>query len=145
MSRFAAVPDAEAVLDTNVLVAALRSRQGASWHILDLVHREEVRVHVTVPLALEYEEVLLRHRKAAGWSRRETLAFLGLFLRRARCHETRYLWREHADDPEYAHVLEAIIAAQASCLVTFNTGDFTGADQFRVEVMRPGALLRKIE
>jgi len=68
-SGFIAVPIAEAVLDTNVPVAGLRSRRGASWRILDLTGREEVQMHVTVPLALEYEEVLLRHREAAGWPR----------------------------------------------------------------------------
>jgi len=126
-------------------VAALRSRQGASWRILDLVRREEVQMHVTVPLALEYEEVLLRHREAADWSRRETLAFLGLLLRKAQRHEVYYLWRGHADDPEDAHVLEAAIAAQASRPVTFNTGDFTDASQLGVEVMTPGEFLRTIE
>ncbi|WP_259107843.1 putative toxin-antitoxin system toxin component, PIN family [Salinibacter ruber] len=136
---------AEAVLDTNVLVAALRSRRGASWRILDLVRRDQVRVHVTVPLALEYEEVLLRHREAAGWPRQETLAFLGLLLRKAQRHEIYYLWRGHADDREDAHVLEAAIAAQASRLVTFNTGDFTDASQLGVEVMTPGELLHAIE
>jgi len=109
------------------------------------VRRDEVQMHVTVPLALEYEEILLRHREAAGWSRRETLAFLGLLLRKARRHEVYYLWRGHADDSEDAHVLEAAIAAQASRLVTFNTGDFTGADQFGIEVMTPGEFLRAIK
>ena len=102
-------------------------------------------MHVTVPLALEYEEVLLRHREAAGWSRRETLAFLGLLFRKARRHEVYYLWRGHAEDPEDAHVLEAAVAAQASRLVTFNVGDFTGASRFGIEVMTPGEFLRAIE
>ncbi len=102
-------------------------------------------MHVTVPLALEYEEVLLRHREAAGWPRQETLAFLGLLLRKAQRHEIYYLWRGHADDREDAHVLEAAIAAQASRLVTFNTGDFTDASQLGVEVMTPGELLHAIE
>lgn len=102
-------------------------------------------MHVTVPLALEYEEVLLRHREAAGWSRRETLAFLGLLFRKARRHEVYYLWRGHADDPEDAHVLEAAVAAQASRLVTFNVGDFTGASRFGIEVMTPGEFLHAIK
>ena len=102
-------------------------------------------MHVTVPLALEYEEVLLRHRKAAGWSRRETLAFVGLLLGKACRHRVYYLWRGHADDSDDAHVLEAAIAAQASGLVTFNTGDFTDASQFGIEVMTPGTFLRTIE
>ena len=145
MEHWPAVTGADAVLDTNVLVAALRSRQGASWRILDLVRQEEVRMHVTVPLVLEYEEVLLRHRKAAGWSRRETLAFVGLLLRKAQRHKVYYLWRGHAEDPEDAHVLEAAIAAQAGHLVTFNVGDFTGASQLGIEVMTPGEFLRAIK
>ena len=67
---------ADADLDTNVLVAATRSRRGASWRILDLVRRGEVQMHVTVPLVLEHQEVLLRNRQGAGWSRRETVTFL---------------------------------------------------------------------
>ena len=102
-------------------------------------------MHVTVPLALEYEEVLLRHRTAAGWSRRETLAFVGLLLRKARRHEVYYLWRGHAKDPEDAHVLEAAVVAQASRLVPFNTGDFTGAGQLGIEVVTPGEFLRTLE
>ena len=100
---------------------------------------------MTVPLALEYEEVLLHHRKAAGWSRRETLAFVGLLLRKARHHKVSYLWRRHAEDPEDAHVLEAAIAAQASRLVTFNTRDFTEASQLGIEVVTPGEFFRTIK
>ena len=100
---------------------------------------------MTVPLALEYEEVLLYHRKAAGWSRQETLAFVGLLLRKARRRKAHYLWRGHVEDPEDAHVLEAAIAAQASRLVTFNTGDFTEASQLGIEVVTPGEFLRSIE
>jgi putative PIN family toxin of toxin-antitoxin system len=139
------VPDADAAFDTNVLVAALRSRQGASWRILDLVRQEQVLLHVTVPLALEYEEGLLRHRQVAGWSRRETLAFLGLLLGKARRHEVHYLWRGHAHDPEDAHVLEAAIASGTGHLVTFNTGDLAAAGEFGIEVLTPGEFLRAIE
>lgn len=112
-----------------------------------LAGREEVQVHVTVPLAPppEYEEVLLRHRVAADWSRRETLVFFGLLLRKARRHEVYYLWRGHADDPEDAHVLEAAIATQASRLVTFTIGDFTDASQLGIEVMTPGGFLHVIK
>jgi len=78
-------------------------------------------VHVTVPLAFECEEVLLRHRQVAGRSRRETLAFLGLVVRKAQRHKVDYLWRGHAEDPEDAHVVEAAVASGTSRLVTFNT------------------------
>jgi putative PIN family toxin of toxin-antitoxin system len=134
-----------AVLDTNVLVAGLRSRHGASWHILELVRREEVQMHVTVPLVLEYKDALLRHRDAAGWTRRETLAFVGLLGDKSRRHNVYYLWRGHADDPDDAHVLEAAVAANVAYLVTFNTKDLMPAERFGIEVVTPGAFLREIE
>lgn len=102
-------------------------------------------MHVTVPLALEYEEVLLQHREAAGWSRRETLAFLGLLLGKAQRHEVYYLWRGHAEDPEDAHVLEAAVASDTEYLVTFNIKDLAAAEQFGIEVVTPGEFLRAIQ
>jgi predicted nucleic acid-binding protein len=50
----------EIVLDTNVLVAALRSRRGASYRIISLIGAGGFRLNVSVALALEYEEVLKR-------------------------------------------------------------------------------------
>lgn len=102
-------------------------------------------MHVTVPLALEYEDACLRHREAAGWSRRETLAFLGLLVEKARRHEVYYLWRGHAGDPEDAHVLEAAVASRVRHLVTFNTKDLSAARRFSVEVLTPGEFLQVIE
>lgn len=84
-------------------------------------------MHVTVPLVLEYQEVLLRHRQGAGWSWRETLTFLGLLIGKAQRHKVYYLWRGHAEDPEDAHVLEAAVALGAEFLVTFSPGDLTKA------------------
>jgi hypothetical protein len=46
------------VLDTNVLVAGLRSRRGASFRLLELVVAGAVRPVLSVPLVLEYEAVL---------------------------------------------------------------------------------------
>lgn len=89
--------------------------------------------------------MLLRHRQVVGWSRRETLAFLGVLVGKARRHKVYYLWRGHAEDREDAHVLEAAVASGTGRLVTFNTGDLTAASQFGIEVMMPGEFLRAIE
>lgn len=102
-------------------------------------------MHVTVPLVLEYEATLLRHRGVPGWTRRETLAFLGLLVERARRQEVHYLWRGHTGDPNDAHVLEAAVAADVEYLVTFNITDLSSAKRFGVEVLTPGAFLRTLE
>ncbi|MEM6520830.1 MAG: PIN domain-containing protein, partial [Cyanobacteria bacterium P01_C01_bin.70] len=48
------------VIDTNVLVAGLRSRNGSAFRLLSLVDGERFNIHLSVPLVLEYEVVLLR-------------------------------------------------------------------------------------
>jgi len=48
------------VIDTNVLIAALRSRRGASCKLLSLIGNRTFDVAVFVPLLFEYEEVAFR-------------------------------------------------------------------------------------
>jgi len=55
------------IIDTNVLVAALRSKQGASYRLLELLRNGDNRwqINVSTALILEYEAVLKReiHRQ----------------------------------------------------------------------------------
>ena len=49
------------VLDTNVLVAGLRSRNGASFQLLSQIGPDSgFEIHLSVALVLEYEAVLRR-------------------------------------------------------------------------------------
>ena len=48
------------VLDTNVLIAAFRSRTGAAAEVVRLIRRRELTMVATVALVLEYEAVLTR-------------------------------------------------------------------------------------
>ena len=48
------------VIDTNVVVAGLRSRNGSAFRLLGLVGSERFQINLSVPLVLEYEDVLLR-------------------------------------------------------------------------------------
>ena len=50
----------EIVIDTNVLIAALRSRRGASYKLLTLIGSGRFEINVSVPLILEYETVAKR-------------------------------------------------------------------------------------
>jgi predicted nucleic acid-binding protein len=54
------------VLDTNVIITASRSKRGASAKLLPLIGTGRFDIHVSVPLVLEYEEVLLRQRASLG-------------------------------------------------------------------------------
>lgn len=48
------------ILDTNVLVAGLRSNRGASYRLIRLFDEGRFRLNISVALALEYEDVLKR-------------------------------------------------------------------------------------
>ena len=57
------------VIDTNILVAALWSKTGASNKILTMALRGEIQIAVSVALALEYEDVLKRTKmREASWA-----------------------------------------------------------------------------
>jgi predicted nucleic acid-binding protein len=48
------------VLDTNVLVSAMKSSLGAAYRLLKIIDRSPLRLHISTPLVLEYEDVLKR-------------------------------------------------------------------------------------
>lgn len=55
-----------------------------------------------------------------------------------------FLWRPHLRDPNDDLILELAVAAGCDAVVTHNTRDFTGAEQFGVQVLTPGAFLHSL-
>jgi len=103
--------DMRAVLDTDVIVAAMRSPDGASAAILREARQGKVTPLVSVPLALEYEAICSRveHRLAAGLSESEVQIFLDAVVAMAEPVETHFLWRPQLRDPGDEMVLEAAV------------------------------------
>jgi hypothetical protein len=76
----------ELVLDTNVLVTALRSRRGASHQLIRLIGTDVFRINLSVALALEYEEVLKRVDLVPGMTEADIDKFLDyIFSRQTSC------------------------------------------------------------
>jgi putative PIN family toxin of toxin-antitoxin system len=136
------------VLDTDVVVAAMRSPRGASAAILRAARQGRATLLASVPLALEYEAVSSRaeHRLAAGLSEREVKVFLTAVAAMAEPVTTHFLWRPQLRDPDDEMVLEAAVNGGADALVTFNLRDFgTVPAQFGVEVLLPREAIRRIK
>lgn len=131
-------------LDTDVLVAAVRSRLGASRAWLRAILNGEADLLLSVPLALQSEAVLLRPEQlAASGVRTEQMAI----LLDALCSvcipvEISYLWRPVLRDADDEMVLEVAVNGRADRLLTFNTRDFVGAERLGVMVERPGPAWR---
>jgi putative PIN family toxin of toxin-antitoxin system len=135
----------QVVLDTNVLVAALRSKLGASHHLLQLLGDARWRPNVTVPVVLEYESVLKRDCSAFGLTEQDVDDVVDALCSQAGLHRLYFLWRPVASDPNDDLMLEAAIASHSDFIITFNRRDFPGSPQFGIRCLTPREFLILLE
>lgn len=133
------------VLDTNVVVAALRSKQGASFKLLSLLAEDWYEIAISVPLLLEYEDVLARQLPAGLYSQQEMDGFLDFVCQVAHRQSIFFLWRPCVPDPKDDMVLELAIAARCEAIVTHNQRDFAGTVQLGVRIDASKNFLRILE
>lgn len=130
------------VIDANVLVAALKSRNGASFKLLDALQGEKYLPCLSVPLFVEYESVMKRLGLLPHLHEADIDAVLDYLLSRSSIHQIFFLWRPFLKDPKDDMVLEAAFAAQCQYLVTFNLRDFQGVEEsFGIKVLTPKEFL----
>jgi uncharacterized protein len=134
------------ILDSNVLVSAFTSADGASRQVLRRVLSGDAEGLISVPLFTEYEAVLARPetRRRCPLSAVEQVRLFDAFLARTRLVEVYYRWRPNLPDEGDNHVLELAVAAGDAPIVTFNRRDFRGGElRFPgIVVQTPGAWLR---
>ena len=134
------------VLDTNVLVAGVRSRSGASNPLLIAGLRRRFEWCCSVPLFFEYEEVLGRAELLLdmGLSRQVMQEFLIDIATILRPVGIDYRWRPQLSDPDDEMVLETAINAKAM-IVTHNARDFGDVPaRFGLTLLSPAEALRRI-
>jgi putative PIN family toxin of toxin-antitoxin system len=135
------------VLDTNVVVAGLRSPTGASAALLDYALNGAFTLLLSVALALEYEAVCRdpNQRISSGLSETEVATIVTALCAVAQPVATRFLWRPQLHDPADEMVLEAAVNGVAEALVTFNRRDFGRAPaRFGIALLSPQEALRKL-
>lgn len=135
------------MLDTDVVVAAMRSPRGASVELLRQIDGGEAVMLLTVALALEYEAIctLAEHRLASGLSASEAGLYVDGLIGLAEPVKAFFRWRPQLRDPGDELVLEAAVNGQADAIVTFNESHLRDAHRsFEIEVIRPAEALRRI-
>jgi predicted nucleic acid-binding protein len=136
------------VLDTDVVIAAMRSPTGGSAELLRKIRLGKASMLLTVALALEYEALCMtaEHRLAAGLSASEASIFVDRLISMAEPVEIYFRWRPQLRDPGDELVLEAAVNGRALTIVTFNEKHLREArTNFDIEVLRPGEVLRRLE
>lgn len=134
------------VLDTNVVVAGVRSRTGASNPLLIAGFRGRFAWCCSVPLFYEYEDVLNRAEFLldAGVTRQAAGQFLTAIARVITPIEVNYRWRPQLGDADDEMVLETAINGRAD-IVTHNARDFRDApSRFGLDLLSPAEALRRI-
>ena len=129
------------MLDTNVLVAALRANRGASYQLLRRLGTGIFEHVVSVPLVLEYEDALKRPATRIPLSVADIDAVLDYLCASGRQQPIHFLWRPALPDPHDDLVLEVAVNGECDAIVTFNTRDFQGAERFGLAVLTPAAVL----
>ena len=131
------------VLDTNVVVSALRSQQGAAFRVLATVGGDRFDIAISVPIVVEYEAALVAQR-VPEIGEGDIRTVLDYLCDVGHQQEVFFLWRPTLRDPNDDMVLELAVAAQCAAVVTYNVRDFQGSERFGVEVWTPADLLRKV-
>ncbi len=135
----------QVVLDTSVLVAAIRSTQGASFRLLQLVGDSRWQINLSPALLFEYEEAGRPHADEL-WTKPERFNdLLDFLVRSGRRPRIMYSWRPQLVDADDEMVLELAVAAGADLIVTHNVRDFAGAERFGVGILKPAEFLKMLE
>lgn len=135
----------EAVMDTSVLIAALRSRRGASFELLRRVGDGRWQLHLSTALLLEYEQVARRQAQELWLHPDRIEAVLDYLAASGQEHAISFRWRPFLDDPDDDFILELAVAAGAGYIVTHNWRDFAGVEKFGLQTVTPSQMLMKLQ
>ncbi len=133
------------VLDTSVLVAAARSRNGASFQLVSMLPIADFEIAVTVALYTEWQAVLTRaEHLPPGATVNEALAFVRYLASIAHQQDVYFLWRPLLRDPDDDMVVECAVASGSTMIVTHNVRDFAAAASLNIRAVTPGDFLRMV-
>ena len=132
------------VIDTCVLISALRSKNGASFKLVSLVDSQKFSFSLSVPLVLEYESTAKRIARSLGLTHADIEDIIDYLCTVGKHRKVHYLWRPNLKDPGDDFVLELAVESECQYIVTFNIKDFSKVNNFNVAVITPQELLRKI-
>ncbi len=134
----------EIVVDTNVVVSALRSQRGASYKLLMEIGSGKFDINVSVPLVLEYESAAKRLIGKIKLKRIDIDDIVDYICSEAKRWKIFYLWRPYLKDPKDDMVLELAVTARCDFIVTYNKDDFQNVRTFGLRVMTPKEFLKLI-
>lgn len=132
------------VIDTNVIFTALKSRKGASYKLVSLIPSKRFSVAISVPLIVEYEDVLRRGKLPASITEKDITDFMDFLCFIGIEQEIFFLWRPFLPDPADDLILEIAVASSCDVIITYNKRHFKNVDQFGLRILDPKEFLKEI-
>jgi putative PIN family toxin of toxin-antitoxin system len=132
------------VIDTNVLFAALKSRRGASYKLVSLIPSKRFSIAISVPLIIEYEDVLRRGRLPASLTEKDITDFIDFLCHIGDQQEIFFLWRPFLPDSSDDLVLEVAVASGCDAIITYNKRHFKNVEKFGLRILDPKEFLTEI-
>lgn len=132
------------VLDTNVLLAGLRSQRGASYKLLTLLNDKRWQLNLSTTLLFEYEEILKREAAHLSLTSEETERLLNGLCAIANQRPIFYLWRPVAHDPDDDFLIDLAVEAQADFIISYNQKDLKAAEKLGIIIVTPKEFLQKM-
>lgn len=132
------------VIDTNVIVSALKSRNGFSFKLLSIIDDSHFSVFISVPLILEYEDVIKRSKSQIKLNFTEISNILDYICLIGKKIKIFYLWGPFLKDPKDDMILELAVESECDYIITFNQKDFKNIEKFNLKVLTPKEFLKKI-
>jgi len=135
------------VLDTSVLVSALRSEGGASRQVLRLCLKRQCQSLIGYKLFREIEDVTGRKEvfKKSVLNEREREELVDALMNVSEWVPVFFLWRPNLPDEGDNHLVELAVAGMATAIVTSNVKDVRlGELRFpQIVVETPGEFMKR--
>lgn len=137
----------EIVIDTNVILASLMSRDGISNKLMIWIfnHKKKMNV-VSNALVTEYEGVLLREKNRKYYhqfSASDIESFIDDICLISHHQKINFLWRPFLKDIKDDMVLETAFNASCDYIITYNIKDFIGVkEKFAIQIVTPKEFLK---
>lgn len=129
------------VVDTNIVIAGMRSKTGVSNAFLRRLNDPRLKFHISNALLLEYEEVLRREQTALGLSDQDIDDLLDGFCAIGEKHYRLFTWRPVSGDPDDDFLVELALSARVDYLVTYNLRDLQFVEQYGITLVTPLGVL----
>jgi putative PIN family toxin of toxin-antitoxin system len=133
-----------AIIDTNVFLSALWSRDGAAYEIFAELRQNRWQIVLSNHLLFEYEEVAKRNAAEILLTREDIDNVLDAISAVAEQRQLEPAWIPRLSDPDDEPPLQMAVEAKVPLIVTRNLKHLKEAERFGIEVITPAEFLAKL-